>query len=204
MRYASIDIGTNTILMLVAEVENGLDYHNGLPHVNRLADFYEVPRVGKNVSSSGMLSMEAMERGIEVLAKYISIAREYGVEKIVASATSAVRDAANREYFIEAAKSKFGIDIEVITGETEARLGYLAAVSGAPHPDAPTFVIDIGGGSTELSYGTGTKPGILMSIDVGAVRVTEKFFGAHNPPSDYESRERHGVREQILEGLPVP
>lgn len=208
MKYASIDIGTNTILMLIGEIvgdfpgKDGVNFNgNGSLNVNRIADFYEVPRVGKNVSATRKLAPDAMDRGFEVLGRYRAIARDYGVKKIVASATSAVRDAANRQDFIKSVKDKFDFDVEVISGEIEAKLGYLAAASGLPDRVEPTFVIDIGGGSTELSYGTGAKPAKFMSIDVGAVRVTEKFF-AHNPPSDDELKNAVEFIEDALKVYP--
>jgi exopolyphosphatase/guanosine-5'-triphosphate,3'-diphosphate pyrophosphatase len=198
--------------MLIGEVVEDPARGNGSLNVNRVADFYEVPRVGKNVSATKKLAADAMERGIEVLGKYRAIARDYGAEKIVASATSAVRDAANRQDFIKMIKDKFDFDAEVISGETEAKLGYLAAVSGAPNRAeptvakgftvrVPTFVIDIGGGSTELCYGIGMEPEKSMSVDVGAVRLTEKFF-VHNPPSDIELKNAAEFVEDALNVYP--
>ncbi len=178
MKYASIDIGTNTILMLIGEIDDSL-------RIEPIMDFYEVPRVGRNVSATKRLMNESMEKGLKVLKNYARIAREYNVERVVASATSAVRDAENRQDFIKLVKDKSGIDVEVIDGSTEAEIGYLGAVSGAANQVEPTLMIDIGGGSTELSYGIGLKPVQSKSIDVGAVRITEKFF-VHNPPLDDE------------------
>ncbi len=176
MRYGSIDIGTNTILMLVADVNNG--------KIKRVEDYYEVPRVGKGVSSTRRLEPGSIRRGLAVLERYSEIAERHQVDRIVASATSAMRDAINREEFIRPAKEKFGIDVEVIDGETEAKLGFMGALSAAEHFDDNSLVIDIGGGSTELSYGLNT-PEITQSINVGAVRITELFL-RHTPPTDGE------------------
>ena len=181
MRYASIDIGTNTILMLIGEIDESLS-------IRRIEDFYEVPRVGKSVSVTKRLDGDSIERGMRVLRRYRSIAEDYRVDRIVASATSAIRDAENRQEFIEPIKDDFGIDVEVIDGSTEAKLAFLGALSGVSETAEPALVIDIGGGSTELSYGTGMKPTYVLSLDIGAVRVTEKFF-VHNPPNPDELRE---------------
>ncbi len=178
MKYASIDIGTNTILMLVGEIDNSLK-------ITPTEDFYEVPRIGKNVSTTKRLDPDSIERAVRVLTNYKEIANGRNVDKIITSATSAVRDAINRDDFIERVKSDLQIDVEVISGELEANIGFVGALSGAPDPNQPTLVIDIGGGSTELSYGTGTKPVQAESINIGAVRVTEKFF-RHSPPTPLE------------------
>jgi exopolyphosphatase/guanosine-5'-triphosphate,3'-diphosphate pyrophosphatase len=201
MRYASIDIGTNTVLMLICDVVKKSDSCDGLPEIRRLADFYEVPRVGEKVSISRRLSRDSMDRGIEVLRKYKDTAKKYGVETIVASATSAVREATNGNEFIDEIRQKLGIEVEVITGEVEARLGYLAAVSGATVINKPNFVIDIGGGSTELSSGAGLKLETFLSVDVGAVRVTEKFF-VHNPPTDMELQAATGFIRMAVGAFP--
>jgi exopolyphosphatase/guanosine-5'-triphosphate,3'-diphosphate pyrophosphatase len=175
MRYASIDIGTNTILMLIGEIDDSLK-------IKAVKDFYQVPRLGKNVSLTRKLAERSVERALEVLENYKGIADGYEVDRVVASATSAVRDAGNGDDFIERVKNDVGIEVEIISGETEADIGFMGAVSGSPYSDQPTLVIDIGGGSTELSYGTGMKPVVVKSIDIGAVRVTEKFF--HHDPAN--------------------
>lgn len=194
MRYASIDIGTNTILMLIGEVD-------GVLSIRPLKDLYSVPRIGKSVSISKRLDQESISRAIDVLTNYRAVAESYSVDRIVASATSAVRDAENRDDFIERVKETCGIEIEVIRGETEARLGFLGAVSGDPDKSRTSLVIDIGGGSTEFSYGTGTEPSRVASIDIGAVRLTELFF-KHNPPMPEDLREATAFAEKSLKAFP--
>ena len=194
MMYASIDIGTNTILMLIGEVDGALD-------LRPVKDFYSVPRIGKSVSATKKLDKESISRAIGVLAKYRGIADEYRVERIVASATSAVRDARNRDEFISKARNGYGIEIEVIQGATEAKLGFLGAVSGEADKSLKSLVIDIGGGSTEFSYGAGAEPSRFESINVGAVRVTEMFF-KHNPPTDEELRAATEYVENSLKAFP--
>ncbi|MCL5268267.1 MAG: Ppx/GppA family phosphatase [Bacteroidetes bacterium] len=188
MRYASIDIGTNTILMLVGEIDGGLS-------ISRLNDFYEVPRVGKGVSVSKTLGHEAIMRGVNVLKKYREIALKYKVDRVVASATSAIRDAENRLEFVDLVREKCGMDVEVIDGATEARLGFMGAMSAVPDKIEPTLVIDIGGGSTELSFGTEMEPRYTKSLDIGAVRLTEKFFTSIPPNSDEVEKAIEYIRE---------
>ena len=195
MRYASIDIGTNTILMLIGEVD-------GASSIKPLKDLYSVPRIGKSVSKSRRLDGSSVSRAVEVLANYRAVAESFAVDRIVASATSAVRDAENRDDFIKLVRETCGIEIEVIRGETEARLGFLGAVSGDPDESRTSLVIDIGGGSTEFSHGRGTEPDRVASIDVGAVRLTELFF-QHNPPMPEELREAAAFVGKALKAFPL-
>ncbi len=188
MRYASIDIGTNTILMLIGDVDGDFS-------INRIGDYYEVPRVGKGVSTSKSLSQESMMRGVVVLERYREIALGFKVDRIIASATSAVREAENKSEFVNLVRDRCGIEVEVIDGPTEARLGYMGAVSGIIDKNVSTFVIDIGGGSTELSYGLGTVPVFTRSLDIGAVRLTEKFFAGIPPDSEDVDRAIDSIRE---------
>ncbi len=195
MRFASIDIGTNTILMLVGEIDGSLS-------IKPIKDFYSVPRVGKSVSTAKRLDGDAVTRALKVLTGYCAAAESYGVQRIVASATSAVRDAENRDEFIARVKGTCGIEVEVIPGELEARLGYLGAVSGAPDESRASLVIDIGGGSTEFSYGIGTEPSRFASLNLGAVRMTEIFF-KNNPPSVEDLRRATVFTEEGLKGFPL-
>ncbi len=194
MRCASIDIGTNTILMLIGEI-------GGTSNLRPISDFYEVPRIGKSVSLTGRLDQASMDRALVVLKKYASIAREQDVENIFASATSAVRDANNRDEFIRHVKNETGISVEIIDGITEGRLVFLGAMSGAKQDSVPTLVVDIGGGSTELSYGAGTTPEQVLSINVGAVRLTERFF-KHLPPLEIELEEAKALIEDAMKAYP--
>jgi exopolyphosphatase / guanosine-5'-triphosphate,3'-diphosphate pyrophosphatase len=194
MRYASIDIGTNTILMLIGEVDRASS-------IRPLRDLYSVPRIGKSVSQSKRLDRASISRAIDVLTNYRAVAEGYAVDRIVASATSAVRDAENRDDFIKEAREACGIEIEVIRGETEARLGFIGAISGDPDKSLTSLVIDIGGGSTEFSEGIGTEPSRVASIDIGAVRLTELFF-RHNPPTPEELHEATAFVEKALKTFP--
>ena len=193
MRYASIDIGTNMILMLIGEIIN--DSLEVIP----LKDFYAVPRLGKNVSVTKELDGDSIARAMKVLKNYKSLADNYKVDKIIATATSAVRDSVNKCDFVEKVKDNLGIEVEVISGKTEANLIFLG--SGAPELNKPTLVIDIGGGSTELGFGTGFKTSLTKSIDIGAVRITEKFLH-HNPPNADELKDAEKFIERELSQFP--
>jgi exopolyphosphatase/guanosine-5'-triphosphate,3'-diphosphate pyrophosphatase len=201
MKYASIDIGTNTILMLLGEIGEGSGGETTSVHIKEIEDFYEVPRLGKNVSRTKMLDDGSINRALRVLHEYKIIVEKHGVDKIVASATSAVREARNGRDFMKRVKDETGIDVELIDGKLEAELGFIAASSGAAEPNQPTLVVDVGGGSTELSYGKALKPEIVWSSDIGAVRVTENFF-RHDPPTPEELGEASEFTEEKLSGFP--
>lgn len=169
-RYAAIDVGTNSVLLLVAERDSAGRWQ---PVLERA----EITRLGKGVDQSKRLAPESIETTVKVLEQYAAEARSLGAQRIVTSATSAARDASNGREFLDAAKSRAGLDIEIIAGEEEARLSYASA-----HADFggknPLIVLDIGGGSTEFIYGS--ADGNVMfrhSFDVGSVRMTERFKG---------------------------
>lgn len=167
MKKAAIDIGTNSARLLIADVCGN--------KIERIEKITTITRLGKGVDKNRRLSSEAIEKNIEVLKNYRSIAYSYGIRSIKAIATSAVRDALNRDEFINAVKERAAIDVEVISGGREAELGFRGASSVVE--GKPCTVIDIGGGSTEFIYGAHGDIEISKSIDVGAVRITEKFFG---------------------------
>lgn len=169
-RYAAIDVGTNSVLLLVAEKDSTGRWQ---PVLERA----EITRLGKGVDQSKRLAPEAIEATVKVLEQFATEARKLGAAKIVTSATSAARDASNGADFLTAAKTRAGLDIEIISGEEEARLSYASAHAdfGGTHP---LIVLDIGGGSTEFIYGTAEgQVGFRHSFDVGSVRMTERFHG---------------------------
>lgn len=184
MRIAAIDIGTNTVLLLVADIDEG-------GTIRPVAHFQRFPRLGKDVDKTGSISRDAFDRLVSVLDEYKTIARGLMTERIVACATSAVRDAANREDLLEYLKSKTGIIPEVLTGADEALLTFRGAISGLPITERPRAVIDVGGGSTEISYWTAPadRGGHLhrVSLQIGSLRLTERFFRG-NPPTRDELR----------------
>jgi exopolyphosphatase / guanosine-5'-triphosphate,3'-diphosphate pyrophosphatase len=210
-RVASIDVGTNTVLLLVAERREG----RLVPVVERA----EITRLGRGVDASGRLAPDAIAETVRVLASYAEEARRAGAARITCVATSAARDAANGEEFFAAARAAAGLVPDVISGEEEARLVYRSAWRdfgpGAPRDDqaggaqkpsqsprSPTLaVLDVGGGSTEFTFGTGPAPASRTSLQVGAVRLTERHVRTDPPPAAELAAVRAGARA-ALEGLP--
>jgi exopolyphosphatase / guanosine-5'-triphosphate,3'-diphosphate pyrophosphatase len=178
MRIASIDIGTNTFLLLVSEFDSSGNL-TVLRHEQR------IPRIGKDVDKEGNIRKEAFKKSADILVEYRDISAKYNVDHIVATGTSAMRDAKNGADFISHIKSISGIEIEIIPGEEEAKWSYRGALSNFKVEDGKYSVIDIGGGSTEII--TGEKNNILSrrSLNIGSVRLTERFFH-HDPRIDDE------------------
>ncbi|HEY6100239.1 MAG TPA: Ppx/GppA phosphatase family protein [Anaeromyxobacter sp.] len=189
-RVASIDVGTNTVLLLVAERRGA-----ALAPVLERA---EITRLGRGVDATGRLEAAAIRDTVEVLAQYARQARDLGASRIVCVATSAARDAANGAEFFDAARAAAGLVPEVIPGEEEARLVYGSAWRdfGATG-GTPLAVLDVGGGSTEFTFGETSRPARRASLQVGAVRLTERHVRG-DPPSQ---RELAALREAAREAL---
>ena len=182
MRIAAIDIGTNTILMLIADVSA-----DGSLTVVR--DEHVIARLGKGVDSLRRITPETFARVHSHLERYKNIADSCQVDKIVAGGTSALRDAANANEFTGFIRQSLGIDIEVLSGQKEAELTYQGAVSEFLNEEDPQpfAVLDIGGGSTELTTGVGSNLVSKESLDLGCVRLTERHLRASPPrESDLE------------------
>lgn len=170
-RAAIIDIGSNSIKLLVGE---------GDGTVRTIAEKSEVARLGEGVWKSGVLSAAAMERSAEVVARFARQARENGAEKIVGVGTMALRSAGNSGDFVKMVRELCGVEVQIIPGEEEARLSYLAVLSGLSIPDGDMVIFDTGGGSTEFIFGKGTELTKRFSVNLGAIRITERFF--HDDP----------------------
>lgn len=165
-RAATIDLGTNTCLLLISESVNN--------KIVTIADVQEIPRLGKGVDKERMISEEMFEKIREIFLKYKRLAKENDCENIFAFGTSALRDAANKEEFINYIQSETGIEIDIIDGKKEAKLGFEGALIDFPSR-TNQVVVDIGGGSTEVSLMNNGKL-TSISMNVGAVRLKEKFF----------------------------
>jgi exopolyphosphatase / guanosine-5'-triphosphate,3'-diphosphate pyrophosphatase len=188
VKVAAIDIGTNSTRLLVADLEPGGGVHP-LERVNRIT------RLGQDVDANRALLPEAIERTVAVLREYRTIIDGHGVERLRATATSASRDAANRDDFFGAAEDATGVRPEVITGSEEANLSFLGATTGLAEP-APYLVMDVGGGSTELILGS-TAPDGLISLDIGCVRLTERFLRSDPPTAEELSIALSYVRDHF-------
>ncbi len=178
MRIATIDIGTNTILMLIADVhdDGSLTMHS---------DRQVIARVGKGVDKTGAIAWDAFTRSEQFLLQYLAEARDAGVDLVRAVGTSALRDAHNGDEYIEYMREKLGLEIEILSGDEEALWTYGGAISGFPDRAGKFAVLDIGGGSTELTVGEGFRIVGRKSVDIGCVRLTEKFLH-HAPPREDE------------------
>jgi len=174
---AVIDIGTNTTRLLVAEPQDG--------EVVELERRTVITRLGQGVDATGRLAGEAMDRVAEAIAGYRELIDRLGAEKVVAVATSAMRDAENGPAFRDYLREKYGVDARTISGDEEARLTFLGATAGR-NDDRDTVVIDIGGGSTEYVLGrAGEDPSFHTSTQMGSVRHTERFLRT-DPPKQEE------------------
>ncbi|WP_084079007.1 Ppx/GppA phosphatase family protein [Demequina sp. NBRC 110057] len=171
-RVAAIDCGTNSIRLLIADVAAD---GQSLTDVVRLM---KVVRLGQGVDRAGQFAPEALERTLEATAEYAALCREHQVEAIRFVATSATRDASNRDEFIAGVHERLGVEPEVISGHEEAALSFRGAVSVVdPALTPPYLVVDLGGGSTEVVLGE-NAPAAAHSMDVGCVRMTERHLTA--------------------------
>lgn len=176
-RVAAIDCGTNSIRLLVADL--------GAGQLRAVHREMRIVRLGQDVDATGRLAPDALERTRVALADYAAIVRDTGADKVRMVATSAVRDAANREDFFAMVRQTLGIDAEVISGDEEARLSFTGAVGGLDPADGPFVVVDVGGGSTEVVLGhwDGTRADVVAarSVNIGCVRITERHL--HSDPA---------------------
>ncbi|MGH3934484.1 MAG: exopolyphosphatase [Pseudonocardiaceae bacterium] len=180
VRVAAIDCGTNSIRLLVADLMAA-----GLRDVHRET---RIVRLGQDVDATGRLAPAALERTRVALADYTAITRSTGAGQVRMVATSATRDAANREDFFTMVRQTLGTDAEVITGEEEARLSFTGAVGGLDPGAGPFVVVDVGGGSTEVVLGdwdgSSADVTVARSVDVGCVRITERYLRSDPPAPD--------------------
>jgi exopolyphosphatase / guanosine-5'-triphosphate,3'-diphosphate pyrophosphatase len=196
-RYAAIDVGTNTVLLLVAE-----QTPSGFSPV---AERGAITRLGKGVDASRRLAPEAMERTLDAVGRFAAEARSLGAQGLVVSATSAARDAQNGAEFLASAKARAGVDVEILSGDEEARFSYLAVATdfGAEAAERELVAVDIGGGSTEFIFGTGPSVRFHTSIDIGSVRLTERCIRS-DPPSADDLARLQAELDSALAPVPRP
>ncbi len=172
MRVAAIDCGTNSIRLLIADIDG-----NNFREISREM---EVVRLGQGVDKTGAFHPDAIARTLAAVDKYAAEIAKRGVEKIRFCATSATRDATNRALFIDGVKERLGIEPEVIAGEVEAALSFMGATKDFDKSKGPFLVIDIGGGSTEFVFGTSSVE-LAKSMNIGCVRMSERHFTGDQP-----------------------
>jgi exopolyphosphatase / guanosine-5'-triphosphate,3'-diphosphate pyrophosphatase len=176
VRVAVVDIGTNSTRLLIGDVEE-----TGVTEVERRTT---VTNMGRGVDHSGMICTDAVDSVCTVIADYKSRYEEMGAERVMAIATSAVRDAVNGEAFIAELRERFGLDARLLTGEEEANLTYLGATAHRPAAGS-ILVFDIGGGSTELIVGSGPQVDFHTSLQAGTIRQSERHLTS-DPPHPHE------------------
>jgi exopolyphosphatase/guanosine-5'-triphosphate,3'-diphosphate pyrophosphatase len=167
-RYAVIDVGTNSVKLHVAE-------RDAAGALRRISDRAEIAQLGEGLEKSGEIVPAAAARTGDAIAAMVGEAKRDGVLAIVAVGTAGLRIARNRAAVIAAIRTRTGISIEVISGEEEARLAYVAATAGIGARDGSLVVFDTGGGSTQFTFGRAARVNEQFSVDLGAVRITERF-----------------------------
>ena len=167
MRVAAIDCGTNSIRLLIADIEG-----NNFREVIRTM---QIVRLGQGVDQSGEFHPDAIARTLAAVDLFAAEIAKRGVQKIRFCATSATRDATNRHLFVDGVRERLGIEPEVISGDEEASLSFTGAIQDLSPADGPFLVVDIGGGSTEFVFGT-THVEHAKSVNIGCVRMTERHF----------------------------
>lgn len=184
MKVAAIDCGTNSTRLLVRDGGRAME--------RRMT----ITRLGQGVDRSRRLAPEAIGRTVDVLRQYRAVLDDHGVDRVRMIATSAARDAGNSEEFFDAAEEVIGARPELLSGSEEAALSFRGAASSLDPALGPFLVVDIGGGSTEFVVGT-TEPDAALSIDVGCVRVTEKFLRSDPPDPGELSDALSVVRDHL-------
>lgn len=189
-RSAFIDIGTNTVLCLIAEIRD-------TGRFRILDDLAEIAGLGKGVDQTGLISAEGEQRAAAALKQHLERCHDLGVEEFIAVGTSALRDARNSAEVRARYRARFGFDIRVISGAEEAAYSFLAVERGLDLGRQELLVLDVGGGSTEFIRGNRAGVSVALSIDVGSVRLTERYL--HSDP--VKSAEVEQMDKAIDEGL---
>jgi exopolyphosphatase/guanosine-5'-triphosphate,3'-diphosphate pyrophosphatase len=202
-RLAVIDVGTNTVRLLVAESGGGSTYRT-------LLTAQEITRLGQGLLPSRELQPEPIRRTVRVLRRYRELADAQGAATLLAVGTSALREAKNRTAFLAVARDEAGVEVAVIPGEDEARLGLLGVRAGLPNAPARLAMMDIGGGSTELVVAEGETILAAVSTGVGVVKLTESCLHTDPPlPTELETVRRKAAerldraRTVELRGVPT-
>jgi exopolyphosphatase/guanosine-5'-triphosphate,3'-diphosphate pyrophosphatase len=196
-RVASVDCGTNTIKLLVTDIDRGSGTQDDLVRELRIV------RLGQDVDRTGRLADEALARVFAATEEYAGIVSSHHVEALRFVATSAARDASNSDVFVEGVRARLGVEPEVVSGDEEAQLSYEGATRSLTGVPTPIGVLDIGGGSTELIVGDAdghVRAG--RSLDVGSVRITERLMPS-DPPTGEELDDAVRAVDEALDTLPA-
>jgi exopolyphosphatase/guanosine-5'-triphosphate,3'-diphosphate pyrophosphatase len=194
-RVAAVDCGTNTIRLLVADIDVDTGRQDDLARELRIV------RLGQDVDRTGRFADEALERVFDAVEQYAGIVEAHHVDAVRFVATSAARDARNGEAFLDGVAARLGVRPEVITGDEEARLSFDGATRTLPAAAEPVAVVDIGGGSTELVLGGTGRVDAARSLDIGSVRLTERLM-ASDPPTSTELAAATRAVDEALATLP--
>ena len=193
-RVAAIDCGTNSIRLLIADI----DRSNGAANLTDVHREMRVVRLGQGVDATGELAPEALERTFAATADYARLIREHGASAVRFVATSASRDARNRDVFVDGIRNLLGVEPEVISGDEEAALSFAGASSVLPILDGhEVLVVDLGGGSTEFVLGTAAGVTAAKSVDIGCVRLTERHLRDDPPTAEQVAAAEADVDEAI-------
>ena len=188
MRVAAIDCGTNSIRLLIADIDGS--------NFREIYRTMEIVRLGQGVDQNKAFHPDAIARTLAAVDLFAQEISKRGVEHIRFCATSATRDATNRELFIDGVKKRLGVEPEVISGEEEARLSFIGATKEFAQSDAPFLVVDIGGGSTEFVYGNSDVE-FAKSVNIGCVRMTERNIHSDPPKAEEIENARRDIQEAI-------
>ena len=178
MRVAAIDCGTNSIRLLIADIDGA--------NFREVVRDMEIVRLGQGVDQTGQFHADAITRTLAAVDKFAAEIAKRGVDKIRFCATSATRDTTNRHLFVDGVRERLGIELEVISGDEEAALSFAGAIKDLDPSNGPFLVVDIGGGSTEFVFGTSTVEA-ARSVNIGCVRMSERHFA--NDPAASEQIE---------------
>ena len=194
MRVAAIDCGTNSIRLLIADIDG-----NNFREVVR---DMEIVRLGQGVDETGQFHPDAIARTLAAVDKFAAEIAKRGVEKIRFCATSATRDATNRHLFVDGVQDRLGIELEVISGDEEAALSFAGAIKDLDPANGPFLVVDIGGGSTEFVFGTATVEA-ARSVNIGCVRMTERHFASDPATAEQIELARTDIQAAIAQAAQV-
>ena len=194
MRVAAIDCGTNSIRLLIADIDGN--------NFREIVRDMEIVRLGQGVDQTGQFHPDAIARTLAAVDKFAAEIAKRGVEKIRFCATSASRDATNRHLFVDGVRERLGIELEVISGDEEAALSFAGAIKDLDPSNGPFLVVDIGGGSTEFVFGTATVEA-ARSVNIGCVRMSERHFASDPATPEQIEAARTDIQAAIAQAAAV-